>query len=98
MEPADLQHDEVEGTEALRDFLVLGRKPAVAAEEHAVLRRADDERGPERAVPALDGAAGEMLRRRRRDGDLAQRVRLPPVELGDACRRHAPGLEMRADA
>ena len=100
MQAADFKHHEIEGAKALADFLILGGEAAVAAEKDRVAWRANDERGPERAVPPLDRATREVLRRRGAHPDAAFRelVRLPPVELGDARRRDAPGLEMRADA
>src|SRR5436853_4698114 len=100
MQAADFKHHEIEGAKALADFLILGGEAAVAAEKDRVAWRANDERGPERAVPPLDRATREVLRRRGAHADAAFRelVRLPPVELADARRRHAPGLEMRADA
>jgi hypothetical protein len=100
MEGADLEHHEVEGTEALADVGVLRRETGVAAEEDMVARRADRHRRPQRRVAVLQPAAGEVLRRRGGHHELGagQRVRFPPVELGDAFRRHAEGFEVRADA
>ena len=79
---------------------VLGRQAGVAAEEHRMPARPDDQRRPQRRVAVLQAAAGEVLRRRGRDRQVGagQRVRFPPVELGDALCRHAPGFEVRADA
>ena len=43
MKRADLEHDEIEGAEAIADLLVDGREPRVAAEEHRVSVAPDDE-------------------------------------------------------
>jgi hypothetical protein len=56
------------------------------------------ERRPERRVAVPDAATGEVLGRPGGDGDGADLLLLPPVQLGDALRRNAPALEVRADA
>src|SRR5262249_32152722 len=100
MESTDLEHDEVERSQPVADVAVLGGKPGVAAEEHAVPRGADRHRRPQGRVAVLQAAAREMLRWGRGDRNVGvwQPVRLPPVELDDAPGAHAPRLEMRADA
>ena len=55
-------------------------------------------RRPERGVPILDAAPGEMLRRRGGDRDAVHVRRLPPIQLGDPLGGDAPLLEVRADA
>ena len=100
MEGAHLEHHQVEGAEALADGGVLAGQAGVAAEEHTMARRLDDERRPQRRVAVLQRAAGEMLRGRGVHHQLraGQPRRLPPVELDDALRRHAPGLQVRSHA
>ena len=51
------------------------------------------------ALRSFKPATGEVLRWRGRYRQLGmgQRMRLPPVELGNALRWHAPGLKVRAD-
>ena len=104
MKGADFQHHQVEGAQAVADLGVLIGESGVAAEEDAVPRAAHDQRRPQRGVAILEAAAAEMLRRRGGDfdrsaGRLAEHaMALPPVELGDALRRHAPGLQVRAHA
>jgi hypothetical protein len=44
MERADFQHHEVERAEPFADRLILGREAGIAAEEHRVPMRADDQR------------------------------------------------------
>jgi hypothetical protein len=100
MERADFQHHEVERSEAFADRLVLGREAGIAAEEHRVAIRADDERGPQRRIAIMQSAPGKVLGRRRGhcQTGIGHIVRFPPVELGNALGFHAPGFEVGADA
>src|SRR6478609_12220079 len=91
---ADLQHDQIERAEALMNLAVFGGETGIAAEENGVLRPAHDQRRPERGIAGTQTSTREMLRRRSVDRQpRARHVRLlPPIELGDALGRNAPGL------
>src|SRR3981081_2757968 len=97
MAPAHFQHDEIKRTEPLADRLVFRGEARIAAEKHGVAWRTDDERGPQGRIAVVQAAPREVLRRRSRHGEAAVRqlMRLPPVELDDALRSHAPGFEVR---
>src|SRR5258706_11201505 len=100
MPGADLQHHEIERPKPLPNGGVFGRESRIPAEEDAVVRRAHHERGPQGGVALAERAAREMLRGRRRDlYPTPWKVeRLPPVELRNALRLHAPRFEMCANA
>ena len=75
-----------------------GEVPGVAAVEDAMPRTRDDPGAPERRVAVREAAPREVPGRRRRDRQIADGGLLLPVELPDLRRRHAPLLQVRADA
>ena len=58
------------------------------------------QRRPQRLVAVVEAATREVLRGRGRERELGagHAMRFPPVELDDALRRNAQGLQVRADA
>src|SRR5262249_36528980 len=100
VERTDLEHDDIERSKALANRCVFAGESRIAAEEHRMPWRADDERRPQRGVAALWWATREVRRRSGADGQPGPRqvVRFPPVELDDALRRHAPRLEVCTDS
>src|SRR5882724_9934062 len=97
---ANLQHHQVEWPETTANDFVFRRKPGIAAEEHRVLFRAHDERGPQRGIAVFQSASGKMLRGccSNREPGVRDAVRFPPIEFRNASKLHAPRFEMRADA
>ena len=97
------EHHQVERAQAISNGRVFAGEPGVAAEEHRMALRPQGKRGPQRRIAVAQAAAREVLRRRGRHRDFGLAVarhdagRLPPVELGDALVRHAPGFEVCAD-
>ena len=74
------------------------RVAGVAAVEEAMLRPEHRPARPERRAAVAEAAPGVVARRRADELDAAERLALPPLHLLDLRQRHAPALEVRADA
>jgi hypothetical protein len=95
---AGLDHRHVERTEALADGLEVGVVAGVAAEEDAQAVGHDHPRRPQRAVFVEQASPREVLRGHRRQAHAAHRRFVPPVELPDPGRVHAPRDQALAHA
>src|SRR6187399_2785692 len=95
----DLQHHQIKRAETLPDARKLAGQTRISREKQAPAFAADDPGRPERTIAIGEAAPAEVLRGRRREGQLAarQRVLLPPVELRDQSGRDAERFEPGAD-
>ncbi|BEE09437.1 hypothetical protein VAWG005_22490 [Aeromonas dhakensis] len=92
-----LEKGHVKRAMALPYLLEAGEIAAVAAEEQVEIIAADDPGGPQSQVAIAQAAAGEVLGRRGDELNAIDPGLLPPVQLPDLVRRHAPGAEPGPD-
>ncbi|MNI29746.1 hypothetical protein D3C73_835690 [compost metagenome] len=93
---AGFDHRQVERTVFLADGLEAIEVAGIAAEEDAEVAVLDHPRGPQAAIAVTQAAAGEMLAGRGGQAQASGFGGLPPVQLFDLGRIHAPGNQLVA--
>ena len=96
--PADLDHREVERPEALPDLGEVRAEAAVAAVKDALVRAKKRPSRPERPVFVVEKPPRRVAGRRSGDLHRPDGRLLPPVQLRNLLRGHAPRFEVCAHA